>query len=154
MLQSERKIRIFISSTFRDMMMEREYLLKRIFPQLHRWCIERHIEMTEVDLRWGITEEEAKEGKVIEYLVEFFGEFKFYKAVLNNKVDSLNETYTEYISQTLIEDNFKSLVSDFDKIYEAYLKNKDKVFFVDSLYYYQQLDYYLYIICHKSLKSR
>jgi len=69
MLQSERKIRIFISSTFRDMMMEREYLLKRIFPQLHRWCIERHIEMTEVDLRWGITEEEAKEGKVIEICI-------------------------------------------------------------------------------------
>ena len=87
------------------------------------------------------TNEYYKEGKVIEYLVELFGEFKFYKAVLNNKVDSLNETYTEYISQTLIEDNFKSLVSDFDKIYEAYLKNKDKVFFVDSLYYYQQLDY-------------
>ena len=51
------------------MMMEREYLLKRIFPQLHRWCIERHIEMTEVDLRWGITEEEAKEGKVIEICI-------------------------------------------------------------------------------------
>lgn len=48
------------------MMLEREYLLKRVFPQLHRWCRERHIEMTEVDLRWGITEDEAKEGKVIE----------------------------------------------------------------------------------------
>lgn len=63
---AERKVRIFISSTFRDMMQERELLIKRIFPQLHHWCKERQIEMTEVDLRWGITEQEAKEGKVVE----------------------------------------------------------------------------------------
>ena len=85
-LQAERKIRIFISSTFKDMMQEREFLLKRIFPQLHRWCRERHIEMTEVDLRWGITEQEAKEGKVIEIcLSEIDKSRPFFIGILGNR---------------------------------------------------------------------
>lgn len=62
----KRAVRIFISSTFRDMMPEREHLMKIIFPELRRRCRDKWIELTEVDLRWGILEEEAKEGKVIE----------------------------------------------------------------------------------------
>jgi hypothetical protein len=68
-LQSEdnnKKIRVFISSTFRDMMAEREYLLKNIFPKLRKLCREKGYDFTEVDLRWGITKEESENGKVIE----------------------------------------------------------------------------------------
>jgi len=35
---SPREIRVFISSTFRDMQEEREELVKQIFPQLRRRC--------------------------------------------------------------------------------------------------------------------
>ena len=68
LLSSEAKplIRVFISSTFRDMMDEREYLLKQVFPRLHRICAERGVEMSEIDLRWGVTEKEARRGKVVE----------------------------------------------------------------------------------------
>ena len=66
LLNQDRSMRIFISSTFRDMMPERELLLKRIFPQLRKLCEERHVELIEVDLRWGITEEEARFGRVID----------------------------------------------------------------------------------------
>lgn len=62
----KRSIRIFISSTFRDMMPEREHLMKIIFPELRRRCRKKWVDITEVDLRWGILEQEAKEGKVIE----------------------------------------------------------------------------------------
>ena len=62
-----REIRFFISSTFQDMMSERETLMKRVFPELRYYCIGRQISLTEVDLRWGITTEEAMQGKVIEY---------------------------------------------------------------------------------------
>ncbi len=61
-----RNIRIFLSSTFRDMMMEREHLVKIIFPQIRKYCKDRLLEITEIDLRWGITEEEARQGKVIQ----------------------------------------------------------------------------------------
>ena len=46
-------MRVFISSTFRDMNAEREELGKFIFPELRRYCREREVEFVEVDLRWS-----------------------------------------------------------------------------------------------------
>lgn len=53
--------KIFISSTFRDMYYEREYLAKQVFYELKAWCHERRILLSEIDLRWGITEWMARE---------------------------------------------------------------------------------------------
>ncbi|GMO42373.1 MAG: hypothetical protein Pg6C_03850 [Treponemataceae bacterium] len=61
-----RQIRIFISSTFRDMMAERDYLVTKVFPALRRYCEERDVSVYELDLRWGISEEESKQGKVVD----------------------------------------------------------------------------------------
>jgi len=61
----ERVIRIFISSTFRDMHEERDELVLRIFPQLRKLCEKREVVWGEVDLRWGITDEKKAEGKVL-----------------------------------------------------------------------------------------
>ena len=61
-----RQIRIFISSTFRDMMKERDYLITKVFPSLRRYCEERDVSIFELDLRWGIKEEESRQGKVVE----------------------------------------------------------------------------------------
>ena len=61
----QREIRVFISSTFRDMQEEREELVKRIFPQLRRLCESRAVTWGEVDLRWGIPDEAKAEGKVL-----------------------------------------------------------------------------------------
>ena len=44
---------------------EREELVKHVFPQLRKLCGERGVTWGEVDLRWGITEEEKAEGKVL-----------------------------------------------------------------------------------------
>lgn len=61
----ERQIRLFISSTFRDMNEERDYLNNYVFPQIKDYCESRYIDFLPVDLRWGITEEESKNGLVI-----------------------------------------------------------------------------------------
>lgn len=61
----KRHIRVFISSTFRDMQEERDLLVKRIFPELRKRCRKREVEFTEVDLRWGVTEEQADRGEVL-----------------------------------------------------------------------------------------
>ena len=58
-------IRVFVSSTFRDMQAERDELVKRVFPLLRRRCQERGIAWSEVDLRWGVTTEQAAEGAVL-----------------------------------------------------------------------------------------
>ena len=60
-----RVIRVFVSSTFRDMHQEREELVKFIFPKLRKLCEERGVTWGEVDLRWGITSEQKAEGKVL-----------------------------------------------------------------------------------------
>lgn len=69
-LSSDRQIRVFISSTFRDMQEERDILIKKIFPQLRKLCEERAVTWTEVDLRWGITDEQKAEGKVLPLCLE------------------------------------------------------------------------------------
>ena len=60
-----RVMRVFVSSTFHDMHAEREELVKRVFPELRRVCEERGVTWGEVDLRWGITDEEAAERRVL-----------------------------------------------------------------------------------------
>jgi nephrocystin-3 len=60
-----RTVRIFISSTFRDFTQERDLLVRKVFPELRRRCRERQVELIDVDLRWGITEEEAQQGRVL-----------------------------------------------------------------------------------------
>lgn len=60
-----RKIRVFISSTFKDLNRERDYLIKFIFPQIEEYCAKRALEFTPIDLRWGITEEESQNAVVL-----------------------------------------------------------------------------------------
>jgi len=62
---SSRTVRIFLSSTFRDFAPERDLLVRKVFPELRRQCRARQVELVEVDLRWGITEAEAQQGKVL-----------------------------------------------------------------------------------------
>ncbi len=64
-IDKQRLVRVFVSSTFQDMHLEREELVKFTFPELRKRCRERHIELTEVDLRWGVTNEQSTEGKVL-----------------------------------------------------------------------------------------
>lgn len=59
------ELRVFISSTFRDLQGEREHLVKKIFPEIRALCRERGVTFTDIDLRWGITEEEAKREGII-----------------------------------------------------------------------------------------
>ena len=60
-----RIVRVFISSTFRDMHAEREELVKYTFPELRRRCRERSVDFVDVDLRWGVTEEQSERGEVL-----------------------------------------------------------------------------------------
>lgn len=63
--RENRAVRVFVSSTFRDMKAEREELALRVFPELRRLCAGRGVSWTAVDLRWGVTEEQAAEGRVL-----------------------------------------------------------------------------------------
>jgi hypothetical protein len=47
------------------MQVERTHLIRQVFPHLHHLARLRGVDFTEVDLRWGIPEEESKSGKVV-----------------------------------------------------------------------------------------
>lgn len=59
-------IKVFISSTFHDMQEHRDYLITHTFPLLNYIALERGVKFIPIDLRWGITEEESKSGKVLD----------------------------------------------------------------------------------------
>lgn len=63
-LIDNRQVRIFLSSTFSDMQKERDALIQT-FEMLKVEAAKRNVSLSVVDLRWGVTEEEAKSGKVI-----------------------------------------------------------------------------------------
>jgi hypothetical protein len=60
-----RVVRIFLSSTFRDFGEERDLLVRKVFPSLRAKLQSRFVDLVDVDLRWGITEEEAERGEVL-----------------------------------------------------------------------------------------
>ena len=70
MSSESRVIRVFLSSTFKDFAEERDLLVKKVFSELRRLCRQRQVELVDVDLRWGITVEEAEQGKVLPICLE------------------------------------------------------------------------------------
>lgn len=79
-------VRIFISSTFRDMHAERDHLIKVVFPRLRQWCEARRLRLVDIDLRWGVTQDEADNGKAIEICFkEIDGSRPFFVCILGNR---------------------------------------------------------------------
>ena len=58
MTEAWKTVRVFISSTFRDMQAERDHLVRFVFPRLREELLRRRIHLVDVDLRWGVTSEQ------------------------------------------------------------------------------------------------
>lgn len=69
-VSASRRIRVFISSTFRDMIEERDELMSQTWPQLRKLCQERHVELVEVDLRWGIAESQSTRKETLKLCLD------------------------------------------------------------------------------------
>ncbi len=55
MAEAWREVRVFISSTFKDMQAERDHLVRFVFPRLREHLLKRRMHLVDVDLRWGVT---------------------------------------------------------------------------------------------------
>jgi hypothetical protein len=55
MAQAWKTVRVFISSTFRDMHAERDHLVRFVLPRLKEDFLKRRMHLVDVDLRWGVT---------------------------------------------------------------------------------------------------
>jgi hypothetical protein len=58
MTEAWKEIRVFISSTFKDMQAERDHLVRFVFPRLREELLKRRMHLVDVDLRWGVTGEQ------------------------------------------------------------------------------------------------
>jgi len=70
MAQSWKTVRVFISSTFRDMHAERDHLVRLIFPELKARCRTKRVHLIDVDLHWGVTEADAESGKALDICLD------------------------------------------------------------------------------------
>lgn len=113
--QKSRNIRIFISSTFQDMQSERDMLVTKVFPRLRQIAYERNVTLTEVDLRWGITEEEAKSSKVVEIcLDEIRNSHPFFIGLLGERYGWCPSKET-LIEHQAMPDRYEWLAADLDR---------------------------------------
>jgi hypothetical protein len=60
-----RTVRLFLSSTFRDFDEERHLLVQQVFPALRIRLRSRFVELVDIDLRCGISPEQAEQGHVL-----------------------------------------------------------------------------------------
>jgi hypothetical protein len=66
MPQQTKIFRVFISSTFSDMKIERGILQRDAFPRLEKFCEAKGAKFQAVDLRWGINEETSINQKTLQ----------------------------------------------------------------------------------------
>ncbi len=65
-----RTVKVFISSTFRDMYAERDHLVKVVFPALRERLGKYRVHLIDIDLRWGVTKEQADNDRVLDLCLD------------------------------------------------------------------------------------
>jgi hypothetical protein len=70
MARSWQTVRVFLSSTFRDMHAERDHLVKVVFPALRERLEKYRVYLVDIDLRWGVTREQAENDQVLDLCLQ------------------------------------------------------------------------------------
>ncbi len=91
-LIEDRRILIFLSSTFSDMQEERTELMRK-FVKLKVKAAQRNVALSLLDLRWGVTGEEARSGKVLSVcLNEIEHSYPFFIGLLGNRYGHVSDS--------------------------------------------------------------
>ncbi|XP_056384559.1 telomerase protein component 1 [Hyla sarda] len=92
--QKWRSVRVFISSTFRDMHAERDVLIGQVMPQLRQRASCHFLSLEEVDLRWGITEEETKKDRQLSLCLSEVVRSQIFIGILGERYGHVPKTYS------------------------------------------------------------
>ncbi len=66
-----KSVRVLLSSTFRDMLCAgRDHLVKVVFPALRERLEKHRVYLIDIDLRWGVTKEQADNDQVLELCLQ------------------------------------------------------------------------------------
>jgi hypothetical protein len=118
----QRVIRVFISSTFLDMFEEREELVKRVFPQLRAICEQRAVIWSEVDLRWGITKEDAGKGRALSICLDEVDNCRpYFIALLGDRYGWIPDRYPEDLleERPWIKEHLSKSITELEILYGA-----------------------------------
>ena len=88
-----RTVRVFISSTFRDMHGERDLLTRFVFPELRARAHSRCIQIYEADLRWGVTEEDARSARALEICLGEISRSHYFIGMLGQRYGWVQDEY-------------------------------------------------------------
>src|SRR5207249_7131988 len=81
-----RTVRVFLSSTFRDMHAERDHLVKVVFPALRERLEKHRFYLIDIDLRWGVTREQAENDLVLDLCLQQIDECRpFFVGILGER---------------------------------------------------------------------
>ncbi|XP_036895648.1 telomerase protein component 1 [Sturnira hondurensis] len=86
-------VRLFISSTFRDMHGERDLLLRSVLPALQAQAAPHCISLHAIDLRWGITEEETRRNRQLEVCLGEVENSQLFVGILGSRYGYVPPTY-------------------------------------------------------------
>lgn len=91
-----RTVRVFISSTFRDMHAERDHLVKVVFPRLRERLEPYRMHFVDVDLRWGVTREQADNDMALDLCLQQIDECRpFFVGILGQRYGWVPEEVPE-----------------------------------------------------------
>ncbi|XP_023559913.1 LOW QUALITY PROTEIN: telomerase protein component 1-like [Octodon degus] len=86
-------IRLFISSTFRDMHGERDLLLRSVLPALQARAASHRISLHGIDLRWGVTEEETQRNRQLEVCLGEVENSQLFVGILGSRYGYVPPSY-------------------------------------------------------------
>ena len=110
-LIENREVRIFLSSTFSDMNDERSALVK-LFNKLKIEASKRNVALSLLDLRWGVTDEESRTGKVLSVcLNEIENSHPFFIGLLGSRY-GYSPKVTEFEKNPELKERYPWLCKD------------------------------------------
>lgn len=83
----------------------------------------------------------SKELEVVDEIKKVVGSEILYSSIINNNLDNLRNTYNSCSENEKGADLFTDLRNNLNKEYDNYYKKIGKVYFSDTLYDYENLDY-------------
>lgn len=94
-----RTVRVFISSTFRDMHAERDWLVKRVFPALRQRLEPYRVHLVDIDLRWGVTKEQADNDEVLDICLSQIDDCRpFFLGILGERYGWVSDHVPDHVT--------------------------------------------------------
>ncbi|CAG2202121.1 unnamed protein product [Mytilus edulis] len=63
-------VRVFFSSTFTDMTVDRNYLMKNSVPKIRQYCLKKNLDFQIIDYRWGVRDEASIDHSTNDIVLE------------------------------------------------------------------------------------